>query len=127
MNIKSIIRTFFHRVSKTLAVIVLTMTAQTVWATPTVQFPIYTDDEGTELNPYQIKSIDDLNKLAADVNSGTGYGDKYFKLVNDLSFSYTTAWNSTDAYTSNFTPIGTTVGTTIYLFQGHFDGNNKTI
>lgn len=123
MNIKSIIRTFFHRVSKTLGVIVLTMTAQTVWATPTVQFPIYTDDEGTELNPYQIKSIDDLNKLAADVNSGTGYGDKYFKLVNDLSFSYTTAWNSTDAYTSNFTAIGNYD----HLFQGHFDGNNKTI
>lgn len=127
MNIKSIIRTFFHRASKTLGVIVLTMTAQTVWATPTVQFPIYTDDEGTELKPYQIKSIDDLNKLAADVNSGTGYGNKYFKLVNDLTFSYTTAWNSTDAYTSNFTSIGTTVGTTSYLFQGYFDGNNKTI
>lgn len=107
------------RAAMTLLLAVLTMTA---WAVAIPQFPIYEGDEGTEAAPYQIKTIDDLNKLAADVNSNTTYYGKYFKLMNDLSFTYTTAWDDAESTESNFTPIGKGV-----YFQGHFDGNGMTI
>ena len=86
--------------------------------TDTTQFPIYQGDEGTEAKPYLIKTIDDLNKLAADVNSGNGYEGIYFKLENDLDYSGVTVTGG-----SNFTPIGD-LGT---AFSGTFDGQGYTI
>ena len=105
-----------------MALLAVMLTAMRAWAVATTQFPIYDGDEGTESAPYQIKTIDDLNKLAADVNSGTTYSGKYFKLMNDLTFTYSTAWDDAESTESNFTPIGKGV-----YFQGHFDGNGKTI
>ena len=80
---------------------------------------------GTPENPYQIKSIADMNTLATNVNSGTGYSGTYFLLTTDLTFSYTYAWNSTDYYASenNFTAIGAYGNS----FKGHFDGGGYTI
>ncbi len=108
------------RAAMTLLLAVLTMTA---WAVAIPQFPIYEGDEGTEAAPYQIKTIDDLKKLSDDVNSNVIYSNKYFKLMNDLSFTYTTAWDDAESTESNFTPIGGRG----HIFYGHFDGNGKTI
>ena len=80
---------------------------------------------GTQENPYQIKSKEDLNTLATNVNNGTGYSGTYFLLTTDLTYSYTYAWNSTDYYASenNFTAIGAYGNS----FKGHFDGGGHTI
>ena len=86
--------------------------------TDTTQFPIYQGDEGTEAKPYLIKTIDDLNKLAADVNSGTNYSGKYFRLENDLDYSGV----AVDGGGSNFTPIGWASD-----FCGNFDGQGHKI
>ena len=85
--------------------------------TDTTQFPIYQGDEGTEAKPYLIKTIDDLNKLAADVNSGNGYEGIYFKLEYDLDYSGVTVTGG-----SNFTPIGWASN-----FNGNFDGQGHKI
>ena len=103
-----------------LVTMLLTMTAQTAWA-QTVQFPIYSGDEGTEAKPYQIKSTADLIKLAADVNSGTSYEDKYFILTQSITFSNSTSWNT--GTESNFDGIGTSS----CKFKGHFNGQGYTI
>ncbi len=80
---------------------------------------------GTQQNPYQIKSIADMNTLATNVNSGTNYSGTYFLLTTDLTYTYTYAWNSTDYYASenNFTAIGAYGNS----FKGHFDGGVHTI
>ena len=116
--------------------LLMMLTATTAWAA-TVQFPIYSGDEGTSGKPYQIKTIDDLNKLAADVNSGTNYEGKYFKLMNDLDFYEatntalrpTTAWDDATSQENNYTAIGLYSGTpaNCRYFCGHFDGNGMTI
>ncbi len=100
-----------------LAVMLMTMTA---WA----QTVLFSGGEGTVDNPYKITTADDLNKLAADVNSGTRYTDTYFKLMNDVSYEHTSTWNDTTSTENNFTPIG---NSTSNSFRGTFDGNNKSI
>jgi len=79
----------FPRAARTLLLMVaITLTALTAGAQePTTQFPTTSGGAGTAESPYLITSIDDLNKLAADVNSGTNYSGKYFRLENDLNYS----------------------------------------
>ena len=101
---------------------VILLTTATAWA-GTVQFPIYSGDKGTEAEPYQIKTAADLVKLSDDVNSGTSYRNKYFKLMDDIDFSYTSDWNDITSTENNFTPIGFGQND----FQGTFDGNDNTI
>ena len=60
------IRILTARLAMTLVLAMLTAT--TAWA-QTVQFPTASGGSGTADDPYQIKTIDDLNKLAEDVNS----------------------------------------------------------
>ena len=93
--------------------------------TDTTQFPIYQGDEGTEAKPYLIKTIDDLNKLSADVNGGNKYEGIYFKLESDLDYSDVTV----DEGGSNFTPIGWAINSSNEPndFQGNFDGGDHTI
>ena len=67
---------------------------------------------GTQADPYLIQNKADLKQLAADVNSGTHYKGKYFKVTADI-----------DLGNEEWTPIGKSGAT----FQGHFDGGNKTI
>ena len=111
--------------NRTMMLAVILMTTATAWA-QTKQFPIYEDDEGTEAKPYQIKTAADLVKLSEDVNSGTDYRYEYFKLMNDIDFSYTYDWNdiTDENKENNFTPIGNSLS---YSFVGTFDGNDKTI
>ena len=102
---------------------------QGAWA-QTSSFPETDDEKGTEAKPFLIENIEDLNALASDVNSGTDYSGKHFKLTADLTF---TAPVSPE--TSNFTPIGKVEyrddnETPLYeekAFKGVFDGGEKTI
>ncbi len=68
---------------------------------------------GTEADPYQITSEDDLNSLATLVNDGNDFDGEYFIVTQDITMS--------DA---NFAPIGRDSS---YPFSGTFDGNGKTI
>ena len=91
----------FPRAARTLlTVLMLTLTALAEGAQdPTAQFPTTSGGAGTAESPYLIKTIDDLNKLSADVNRGIDYHGIYFKLESDLDYSGVTGG-------SNFTPIG---------------------
>ena len=84
------------------------------------------EGEGTEANPYLIKTLDDMILLSDKVNentnydSGTGnyayarnYLGKYFRLENDIDM---------DGY--RFTPIGNRWAA---YFAGTFDGNGHTL
>ena len=79
---------------------------------------------GTESDPYQISTVDDLENLALDVNNGVNFDGKYFKLMNDLDLA--------GSY-RNWSPIGSDMRTyndnaaDTYKFNGIFDGNGKTI
>ena len=65
---------------------------QGAWADGTTSFPLHYNaetnpEDGSEAHPYQIQSVSDLNALASDVNSGTNYSGKHFKLTADLNYS----------------------------------------
>ena len=75
------------------------------------------EGEGSETNPYLIKSVADLKLLANNIKNKVtgatyGYKTKYFKLNSDLIIN-----------SDNWTPIGN-YG---YAFRGIFDGGNHTI
>lgn len=68
---------------------------------------------GTEEDPYQISSGAELAFVAQKVNAkDTTYASAYYKLTKNLHLNNT-----------NWTPIGLQTNP----FQGHFDGNEKTI
>lgn len=75
---------------------------------------------GTESDPYLITSKSDMNTLASNVNSGTSYYKKYFKLTTDLDYAVDQWGNQGD-----FTPVG--FGASAYGFSGTFDGAGHTI
>ena len=102
--------------------------------------PLESAGTGTEDDPYIIEYPCQLDMLALMVNRGDDYTDKYFKLGNDITYSYE-GYGPTE---SNFTPIGTiefdanAIGGNelggggqpvpiIKSFNGTFDGNGKTI
>ena len=86
------------------------LTAMTAWAWK---------GSGTSGDPFLITSNADLNELATNVNNGTTYAKTYFRLEQSLDYG---GGSSTS---SNYTPIG--YGDYYNTFQGHFDGNGKTI
>lgn len=68
--------------------------------------------EGTEENPYQINSVNDMLVLANETMSND-FTDTYFILMNNLDFTgieYKMVGADSD-----------------YMFNGHFDGNGKII
>ena len=67
---------------------------------------------GTSESPYLIKSATDLARLAANVNSGTNYHGKYFKLEANI-----------DLMGHEWIPIGARGKS----FYGSFDGDGKVI
>ncbi len=70
----------------------------------------FLDGEGTEANPYLIKTAADLAKFAEFVTAGETLSGYYLKLENDIEVaSFTQIGNKTKA------------------FSGYFDGNGKTI
>lgn len=74
---------------------------------------------GSETDPYQIATAEQLAKLSKDVNGGTNYQGKFFKLTESIDLS-----------SHRWAPIGIwkTSGSVMNKsFQGFLDGNNKTI
>ncbi len=70
----------------------------------------FLEGEGTEANPYLIKTAADLAKFAEFVTAGETLSGYYLKLENDVEVaSFTQIGNKTKA------------------FSGYFDGNGKTI
>jgi hypothetical protein len=107
-------KTEARRAAMLLLVAVMTLTAQMAWA-QTTSFPKTSGGSGTENDPYLITTPAELNALASDVNSGTNYSDKYFKLNNAINYD--------PAVDNNYTPIGDAS----HRFAGHFDGDGKSI
>ena len=70
------------------------------------------DGEGTKESPYQIKTPDNLKRLASIVNSGNSYSGSYFCLINNI-----------DMTNIAFVPIGNQE----HPFSGKFDGSGFAI
>ena len=70
------------------------------------------EGKGTAESPYLIEDVDDLKKLAENVNSGEAYANKHFQLTANI-----------DLKNEPWTPIGTEDT----LFQGTFDGGGHQI
>ena len=76
---------------------------------------------GTEADPYQIASAEQLARLSKDVSEGALYQGTFFVLAENIDLS-----------AHRWTPIGlykweATDNTTNNSFQGFLDGNDKTI
>ena len=83
---------------------------------------------GTESDPYQIKTPEQMKKLADDVNGGETYSDTYFKLMADIDLG--------GNENNQWTPIGVGVNddyfdspsaSYILKFSGTFDGGEHLI
>lgn len=72
----------------------------------------FTKGNGTEEEPWLIENAEQLAYLAQQVNQGTDYEKKHFRLVSDL-----------DLNGKEWTPIGTSGNS----FRGGFDGDRHTI
>ena len=72
----------------------------------------FTKGRGTKEEPWLIENAEQLAYLAQQVNEGTDYERKHFRLVSDL-----------DLRGNEWTPIGTEGN----LFWGGFDGDGHTI
>lgn len=88
------------RHKKLLFIFALLAFGQTAWAQWT--------GSGSEAAPYEISSAADWNTLATNVEGGTTYSGKYFKLTSDIS-------------------VTTMVGVEGKTFNGIFDGDGKTL
>ena len=101
----------------------------TVSATFTDVWGIADGADGSEEHPYIITTTTGLNLLAKNVNGIDSYTandfyEKYFKLGNDITYSYTTNWDNVTSTENNYTAIGRRVLTP---FQGIFDGCGYTV
>ena len=93
--------------------------------------PIDWAGSGTENDPYMIAYPSQLDLLAERVNAHTDYTDTYFKLANDITYSY----DGYEPTESNYTGIGTVYFDpydqnglpSFWGFNGTFDGNGKAI
>ena len=99
----------------------------TVFAADNVPDSVWTDyaaaefagGTGSETDPYQIATAEQLAKLSKDVSDGTNYQGKFFELTECIDLS-----------SHRWVPIGVwrvDGSTTNKSFQGFLDGNNKTI
>lgn len=96
----------------------------TVSRTLTDKWGIARGATGEEGSPYLIGDTAGLSLMAHYVNGGSGYAinpfnGKYFRLTNDISYSY----DGLGEDESNYTAIGTYSNE----FRGIFDGNGNTV
>ena len=104
--------------------LLMLLTTTTAWADSA-----FSGGDGSQGDPYQIKTIADLGQLATDVNGGNDYNGKYFRLMNDIDFNDDTTlkptktWDDATSQENNYTAIGTKS----HPFKGIFDGDGKTI
>lgn len=98
-----------------LTTLLLTLTAQTAWATTEnlggYDFTVGTDGEGSY---YVIDGTAALNALASYVNAGNNCSGKRFKMTAPITYTGTA---------NNYTPIGDNS----HWFSGTFDGQGYTI
>jgi hypothetical protein len=83
----------------------------------------YVGGDGTEENPYQITTSEQLALLAQQTNNGTG-GDAYYVLTNNVSLKNCSGGNI------QWIPIGNHIhdkNDNIHYFTGHFDGGGHTV
>lgn len=99
----------YHNHTFTMPAKAVTITATDVWGVAGGK------DGSTADKAYTITTTEGLDLLAQNVNAGTGYSRKFFKLGADIEYNKNTA--------NNFTPIGSNGN----YFYGSFDGNGKTI
>ena len=84
--------------------------------------PKYNGGSGTELDPWLISSVEDLQTLANEVNKGQAYENSYFVLTADI-----------DLGNIDWTPIGNSFadallgGSNYHMFAGNLDGKGHTI
>ena len=79
------------------------------------------DGSGTESDPYQIKTTADLQGMQAYYNDYQLIDEYWWILINDIDISV-----DANGLTINWCPIGYEGGV-VSGFNGHFDGNGKTI
>lgn len=101
--------------------------------TPSAEMPAYSGGSGTEIDPWLISSVTDLQLLANTINDGKAagfdadcrdtedgipgnYHGYYFKQTTDLDLSRIASWD----------PIGYSGGYGFY-FAGNYDGGGYTI
>ena len=100
----------------------LTMPDDDVTITATVTVDEWEGTGADWEHAYQIWNSGQLDMLASRVNgeSSTTYNDKYYKLMDDITYD--------DAVANNYTAIGTTVQNQFsHDFNGHFDGQGHTV
>lgn len=68
--------------------------------------------QGTESSPYLISTAEDLARLAEQVNSGSSFSGKYFKMTKSIDLA-NVAWTAIGSYSNHF--------------AGVFDGNGYAI
>ena len=92
-----------------------TYIATPYYIAPTFRYAIWGNGDGTQGNPYIIKTVRGMNELATKVNSGEGnLGGKYFELGADITY---------DGTENNYTAIGTEA----HKSSVNFDGKGHTI
>ena len=121
----------FKRISAVLLTLVLLggLMPATAFAAGNVPDTVWTDyaaadfagGTGTEADPYQIATAEQLAKLSKDVSEGNNYQGTFFELTENIDLSShrwipigINKWESSGATTSNW-------------FEGFIDGNNQTI
>ena len=104
----------------------LTMTdaAPTITATTADVWGMAAGADGTSVETaYTITTTAGLDLLAQRVNAGNTYEGMYFELGDDITYPHLADGADGADTENNYTAIGNSD----YLFQGHFDGNGKTI
>jgi len=83
--------------------------------------------DGTEQNPYQIETAEQLAKLANDVSTlGNSYTNQYFVLTNDIILNENLL-ERIDRDDISGIKSWTPIGNELYAFQGVFNGYGHTI
>ena len=92
-----------------------TNVAMKYYIAPSFLFIVWGGGDGSQGNPYIIKTVRGMNELATKVNSGEGdLGGKYFELGADITY---------DGTENNYTAIGTES----HKSSVNFDGKGHTI
>ena len=90
-------------------------TAVSVWSGSVAS--AFESGSGTQADPYIIKTGEQLAYLAQQVNAGTNYSGKFFKLSNSINLAGK-PWTPIGYRTEDFYEYG---------FKGKFDGNGNSI
>lgn len=83
---------------------------------------------GTQEDPYQIATAEQLSRLAVNVNAGTDYSGEYFVLTNDIDLSkYLWVPIGLPLFPNDCIPDSYETQSVHNLFAGNFDGQNHVI